>query len=64
MRRMSVQRRRVVVLACSVAAMSGVGPVLFSRHAWLRDAWIGLMLGLLAWVVVLTVRLRRDDGCA
>jgi hypothetical protein len=64
MRRMSVQRRRVVVLASSVAAMSGVGPLLFARHSWLRWGWMGLMAALLAAVIVLMVRLRRDEGCA
>ncbi len=64
MREMSVQRRRVVVLASSVAAMSGLGTLLFHRHAWLGWTWMGLEGALLAWVVVLMVRLKRDEGGA
>ncbi len=64
MRQMSVQRRRVVSMAGSVAAMSGLGPLLFRRHPWLGWGWIGLMFTLLVCVVVLMVRLRQDEGCA
>jgi hypothetical protein len=63
MRRMSVQRRRVVSLASSVAAMSGVGPLLFPHHSVARWVWLGLMATLLIWVIVLMLRLKRDDGC-
>jgi uncharacterized membrane protein len=61
---MSLKRRRVVVLASSVAAMSGLGTLLFHRHAWLGWAWVGLEVALLVWVVVLMMRLRRDEGSA
>ncbi len=64
MRRISAARRRVVILASSVAAMSGVGPLLFQRNHWARWIWLGLMAVLFARVIVLTVRLRRDEGCA
>ena len=64
MRQMSVQRRRVVALAGSVAAMSGLGPLLLPRHSWMRWGWMGLMATLLVWVIVLMARLRRDEGCA
>ncbi len=63
MRRMSLARRRVVVLASSMAAMSGVGPLLLQGHRTLQWVWIGLMLALLARVVVLMARLRRDEDC-
>jgi uncharacterized membrane protein len=53
-----------VVLASSVAAMSGVGPLLFQRNHWARWVWMGLMAVLLVRVIVLMVRLRRDEGCA
>ncbi len=64
MRRLSVQRRRVVALASSVAAMSGVGPLLFARHCWAAWVWMGLMVTLLVWAIVLMTRLRRHEGCA
>jgi hypothetical protein len=51
-------------MAGSVAAMSGLGPLLFRRHPWLGWGWIGLMFTLLVCVVVLMVRLRQDEGCA
>jgi hypothetical protein len=63
MRKLSVQRRRVVVLASSVAAMSGVGPLLFHRNHWAMAVWLGLMMTLLVWVVVLMVRLRKGERC-
>jgi VIT1/CCC1 family predicted Fe2+/Mn2+ transporter len=63
MRKLSVQRRRVVGLAGSVAAMSGVGPALFHRNHWALAVWLGLMMMLLGWVLVLMVRLRKDDRC-
>ncbi len=63
MRKMSVQRRRVVALAGSVAAMSGVGPLLFHRNHWAVAIWLGLMVALLVWVVVLMARLMKDGRC-
>jgi hypothetical protein len=63
MRPMSLRRRRVVVLASAVAAMSGLGPLLFHRHAWLGWTWIDLEGALLIWVVLLMVRLRRGERC-
>jgi hypothetical protein len=59
-----MQRRRVVVLASSVAAMNGLGATLLSRHLWLGRVWLGLMVTLLVYVIVLMLRLRRDEGCA
>jgi hypothetical protein len=68
MRRMSVQRRRVVVMAASVSAMSGMGPLLFEGHTqrqlWMRCAWLGVIAMLLVVVIALMVRLKRDEGCA
>jgi hypothetical protein len=44
--------------------MSGLGPLLFPRHSAARWVWMGLMATLLVWVIVLMLRLRRDEGCA
>jgi hypothetical protein len=63
MRRLSVKRRRVVSAAGSVAAFSGIGPLLTRGHPGLELAWIGLMATLLVGVIVLMVRLRQDEGC-
>ena len=63
MRKMSVQRRRVVSLGGSVAALNGVGPLLFPHHSAARWVWLGLMTTLLIWVIVLMLRLKRDEGC-
>ncbi len=51
------------MLASSVAAMSGVGPLLFHRNHWAMAVWLGLMMTLLVWVVVLMVRLRKGERC-
>ncbi len=64
MRRLSAARRRVVVLASSMAAMSGVGPLLFQRNNLARWVWLGLMAVLVVRLIVLMVRLRKDEGCA
>ena len=63
MRKISVQRRRVVATAGGLAAMSGVGPLLLQRHYWARWAWLGLMVTLFARVIALMVRLKRDERC-
>jgi hypothetical protein len=63
MREMSLKRRRVVGLASSLACMSGVGPVLLRHHPLMEWVWLGLYIALMVWVIVLMVRLRRDEGC-
>ncbi len=63
MRRLSAARRRVV-LAGSMAAMSGVGPLLLPRHSVARWIWIGLMVILFVRVIVLMSRLKKAEGCA
>ncbi len=63
MRQISAARRKVVVMASSLASMSGVGPILLKHHHWAQFVWMGLMATLLVWVIVLMVRLRRDEGC-
>ena len=60
---MSLQRRRVVVLAGLVAAMSGTGPLLLHGHRYLQIGWMGLMAVMLVLVILQMVRLRRQEGC-
>jgi uncharacterized membrane protein len=47
-----------------MAAMSGVGPLLFQRNNQARWVWLGLMAVLVVRLIVLMVRLRKDEGCA
>jgi hypothetical protein len=62
MREMSLQRRRVVALAGSIAAMSGAGPLLLRGHRHLGMAWIGFVAVMLVVVIVQMVKLRREEG--
>ncbi len=65
MRRLSGRRRRVVMLAGGVSAMSGMGLVIHryfpTRWEWLWWVWMGVVVVLLVWVIVLLVRLNRAD---
>jgi hypothetical protein len=63
MRRMSWQRRRVVGAASSLACMSGIGPALSRHHPRVEWVWLVVYVLLLIWVIVLMVRLGRDEGC-
>ena len=63
MRKLSEPRRRVVALAGSLACMSGVGPVLLRHHPLMDWVWWGLYILLRVCVIVLMVRLRREEGC-
>ncbi len=62
MRRLSKERRQVVVLAASLAAISGSGVALTNGHPAARCVWLGAELVLLSMVIVKMLRLRRD-GC-
>jgi len=63
MRRLSEQRRRLAAMAGGLAAMSGTAPLLLQHHSRLRWGWLALMVTLMVWVIVLMVRLRRNEGC-
>jgi hypothetical protein len=64
MRQLSAQRKKVVVMAASIAAISGSGPILLRGHHRLELAWLVFMVILIVRLIVLMTRLRRDDGCA
>jgi hypothetical protein len=64
MKQMSLQRRRVVVLAASLSAMSGVGPLLLRGHRYAEMAWVGFISVLAVLLIVLMMKLRREDGCS
>jgi hypothetical protein len=63
MRQMSLQRRRVVVTAGSVAAMSGIGPLLMRGRPVLGLVWIGFMVVMMVVVIWQMVKLRKEEGC-
>lgn len=50
-------------MAGGVSAMSGLAGAVLPRHSWLRWAWLAFVAALLVWVIVLLVRLNRDEGC-
>jgi hypothetical protein len=57
MRELSPQRKRVVVLCSSVAAMSGCS-VLLKGHPVLLGAWIALMVVTLVYAMVQLAKLK------
>ncbi len=62
MRRLSQERRQVVALGGSLAAMSGPGVALTNGHPVARWVWLGSELVVLIMVIVKMLRLRRA-GC-
>ncbi len=64
MKRMSLQRRRVVGAASIAACMGGIGPALFQHHPRLEWVWLVLYVPLMIWLIVLMARLQRSEGCA
>jgi hypothetical protein len=61
MRQMSLQRRRVVVMAGSVAAMSGAVPMLMLKHPRLGFLWLGFMVLVLVMAIRGMARLKRTE---
>jgi hypothetical protein len=61
MRQISERRRRLVVLCSSVAAMSGLGPVLGRHHPKLELVWIGLMAVGLVFAMTQLAALKREE---
>jgi len=64
MRKLSEERRRLVVLAGSVAAMSGLAPLLLQhQHKSVHLIWMAVVISLEVWLIVKLYRLRRTEGC-
>jgi hypothetical protein len=59
MSELSPQRKRVVALCASVAAMSG-GSVLLKGHPVALGVWIGFMVVTLVYAMVELAKLKRD----
>jgi len=61
MSELSPRRRRIVVMSGSIAALSGVTPLLLKDHPYVRTGvlvWIVLML---VYVVTEIVKLKREE---
>jgi uncharacterized ion transporter superfamily protein YfcC len=61
MNNLSPQRRRVVVLAASVAGMSAAGSVLLKGHRWLLLAWIAFLVVALVYTISELIKLKRSE---
>jgi hypothetical protein len=59
MSELSPEQKKVVVLCCAVACMSG-GPVLLRAHPVLLAIWIGLMFVILATAMLRLARLKKE----
>jgi hypothetical protein len=64
MRKLSKERRRIVVLAAVMASTSGTMPMLLRGHSRALWVWIGAEMLILLMVVGLAVRLWRKGDCA
>ena len=64
MRKMSVQRRRLVVQAGGLASLHALMPSLLPRGGWREWVWLSVMAALMVRVIVMMIRLRRAEGCA
>ncbi|QMV18019.1 hypothetical protein GOB94_04430 [Granulicella sp. 5B5] len=62
MRRLSKERRQVVVLAASLAVLSPIVTTVTNGHPAARWVWLGAELVVLTMVIVKMLRLRRS-GC-
>ena len=55
------QRKKVVVLAASVACISAAGPILLKSHPRLLLGWIGCVIIALVITVVEFVKLKKQQ---
>jgi hypothetical protein len=62
MRKLSVQRRRLVGLSASMAALSGVVPLLLRNHARLWWVWLCAMAAVLVWVIARLSKLNCEES--
>jgi hypothetical protein len=60
MSEMSPQRKKVVVLAASIASMSGMLTLLHG-HRWLMGAWIAFMAVALVYTISEFAKLKRSE---
>jgi hypothetical protein len=43
--------------------MGAIGPSLFRHHPLAEWVWLAAYVPVMIWVIVLMVRLQRDEGC-
>jgi hypothetical protein len=60
MSKLSPERRKVVVLGGSIAAMSGTIALLGRNHPWLGAVWLCFLLIAAAYVMVQLIKIRRS----
>lgn len=60
MNKLSPQRKRVVLLCCAIACMSG-GPVLLREHPHMMFGWLTVMFLALVFAIVEFTRLKRQE---
>jgi ABC-type Mn2+/Zn2+ transport system permease subunit len=60
-RQLSPERRKIVIIAASVAALSGVTPVLLKDHPYLRIGMLVCITCALVYVVVAMAKLKRGE---
>ena len=58
MSRLSPERRKVVILGGSIAAMSGTIALLGRNHPWLGAVWLCFLLIAAAYVMVQLIKIR------
>jgi len=51
-------QRRIAVLAASMAALSGVGPILLKGHIVLKAIWLGFMVIVAVYIFVQIAKLK------
>ncbi len=58
--KLSPQRRKVVLLCSAVACMSS-GPALLRNHLAWMGVWIGLMICVLVYAIVLLFEMKKSE---
>ncbi len=59
-RNLSPERRKVVILAASIAAMSGCVGLLGHNHPVLMGIWIGVLAVAMVYVITQLVKIKKQ----
>ena len=62
MSELTPERRKVVILGGSVAAMSGSIAVFGHNHPWLAVVWLCFLMVAAAYVIVQLIKIKRSRG--
>ena len=60
-RQLSAERRRIVVISSSVAAMSGVAAMLSQQHPFVIWIYGGFLIAAFAYVITQLVKIKRAE---